>query len=155
MIKTRKATKKDLKQLLDIYIEGTSDERKLQFPNETNTQLTKQLTNERHKAKILFQKELNERSRYWPVVEINGKIVGYGQAYIREGASGIGRVYVKRGFRRQGIGKMLMNHLLDYLKKKKVKEIESYVYTKNKPSLTLHKQLGFRPESYRMVKRIK
>jgi L-amino acid N-acyltransferase YncA len=149
----REATKKDLEIIAKIAVEGEIDEEKLQYPNKTKAQISGYINPDIFR-KILL-KELNEKNRYFVVVEIDNEIVGFGQALIKKNIGKIGRVYINKEFRSKGMGTKLMRHLIDFLKKKKIKEIVSYVYTRNKPSLGLHQKLGFEKEAYKLVLKLK
>lgn len=158
-MKIRKAKKEDLDEITEIYIQGSITEGRLQFPKLSKKYFESDL---RKRQKIIQKqlfKELKEKNRIFVVVELNKEIIAIGQAYIEESEGkrfgGIGRVYVKEKHRGKGIGTNLIKFLLNHLKKLKIKEIESYVYSKNKPSLRLHNKFGFNVGTYRLVKRIK
>ena len=100
-------------------------------------------------------KELNEKNRYFVVIEIDNEVIGAGQASYKKNIGELGRIYIKKEFRNNGIGTKLIKHLIDFLKKKKVKEIESYAYTRNKSSLKVHHKFGFKEEAYKLVLKLK
>ncbi len=149
-MEVRKATKKDLETITKIAVEGEIDEEKMQYSHKTKAQIRKYINPKKFRRDLI--KELNERKRYFLVIEIDNEVIIFGQAYLKKkGIGEIGRVYIKKEFRNKGIGTKLIKHLIDFLKKKKVKEIESYAYTKNKPSLRVHEKLGFKKEAYKLV----
>ncbi len=47
-------------------------------------------------------------------------------------------------YRRHGIGTMLLGYAIQYAKRKKLKFVEDWVDTRNKPALTLYRKYGFR-----------
>jgi len=155
-LKIRKASLKDLEEIYQIYLDGSIDEGRFQFPNISKKKMEKNLDRKEIKKQLL--KELNEKNRLTIVVEICKKVIGFGQAYIEkeegEEYGGIGRVYIKKKFRKKGLGTELIEFLIKYLKKKKIKKIESYVYIKNHPSLKLHKKFNFKLEEYKLVKKL-
>lgn len=144
----RKATKNDLEDLTKIAVDCEIDEEKLQYPDRPIKTIMK-YTNPKIFRKVLLN-EFNEKNRYSVVVEIDNKIVGLGQAILKKDSGEIGRLCIGRGYRNRGIGKELMKYLIDFLRKKKVRLVESFCYTKNKPSLRLHEKFGFVKEAYKL-----
>ena len=153
-MKIRKATKKDLEEIDKIYVEGSIDEGKLQFPNVTLKEMLKQLSKFKTNRIKGWKKELSSKNNCWIVMEENDLIIGFGNAEIKknydykEGI--ITMVYVKRKFRRIGIGQKITKKLISWLKEKKVKYIEAGFYYNNKPSIEMCKKFGFNPISLKM-----
>jgi len=158
-MKIRKAVKKDISKITEIYIEGNIDEEKLQFPKLNKKEIKKDFEKRKKDIKKQLAKELAEKNRLFIVIEDKKEIIAIGQAYIGKDEGkiygGLGRIYIKKEYRRKGIGTKITKFLIDYLKKKKVKEIESYVNTHNIPSLRLHKNFGFKPQIYKLIKKLK
>jgi len=151
VIKMRKATLQDLKKIDEIYVEGSIDEGKSQFPNVSIKELKKDLGKHQTSRRRGFREYLKSKKHYWIVVEENKEIIGFGQAWIKNKDTGITEsVYVDRTFRKRGVGKKIMKELIKWLKNKKVKNIESSCYIKNKSSAKLHEKLGFKPFLVRM-----
>jgi L-amino acid N-acyltransferase YncA len=158
-MKIRKSRNNDFEKILQIYLEGSIDEQRLQFPKKS----VKKIQEEQNKTKPSIVKYLknhfNSKKRIFLVVEEKKEVVGFGEAYVEKAEGqvfgGFGRVYISKEFRGNGLGTKITKKLLEYLKKKKVKKIESYVYINNKLSLGLHDKLGFRKEEYKMVKEFK
>jgi ribosomal protein S18 acetylase RimI-like enzyme len=64
--------------------------------------------------------------------------------YCKENKIGvIYRAYVKENFRRRGIGKLLVEELLKWLRKRKIKFVEVEVESRNKIGIEAYKKYGF------------
>lgn len=145
----RKAGLKDLEEIDKIYVEGSLDEGKLQFPNVSKKEMINQLKKYSTSRKKGFKKEI--KKDYWLVVEKDNSIIGFGQAKLNNKETGmIEKIYIDKKYRKKGIGEKIALKLIKWLKEKKVKHIESDIYWNNKPSIKLHKKLKFKPISLKM-----
>jgi len=116
--------------------------------------MKKDLERKSSKRKRDFKEKLKKRKQYWLIAEINNKIIGFGQVWFKDKEVGkIQKIYIDRKFRRKGIGEKICKELIKWLKKNKIKHIEAGFYWKNKPSIEMHKKLGFRPIS--LIMRLK
>jgi len=150
-MKIRKARKEDLKEIDKIYVEGSLDEGKLQFPNISIKKMAKELESYSKSRTPGFAKEFNSKVNYWIVAIVNDDVVGFGHAFIKSKDIGmLEKVYVSKNFRHKGIGLKIAKELIRWLKKNKIKHIESGIYWNNKPSINFHKKLRFKPISLRM-----
>lgn len=115
--------------------------------------------------KILLH-ALNDKNVYFFIAYSDNLPTGYSKLKIKkinnELIGHIGADFVLGEFRDKGIGKKLMEAMLDILKKKKIKKISVETFKTNKLSIKAHKKLGFRivdakPNSklYRMEKNLK
>ena len=85
------------------------------------------------------------------VAEIDGKIVGSGYARIEKAPdyftyhehSFLGFMYVLPEFRGLGINKLVMDELIDWSKKRGIKEFRLEVYTENKGAIRAYEKAGF------------
>ncbi len=151
MVKIRKAKISDVNRIDEIYVEGSIDEGKLQFPNISLKEIKKDLDKKQNPRRQGFRQYMKSKKHYWIVAEEKGKIIGFGQAWIKNKETGITEsVYVNKRYRKKGIGKKIMGDMIKWLKTKKLKYIESSAYLRNKPSVKLHKKLGFKPFLIRM-----
>ena len=151
VIKIRKAKISDVNRVDEIYVEGIIDEGKLQFPNISLKEIKKDLDKKQNSRRQGFRQSMKSKKYYWIVAEEKGKIIGFGQAWIKNKDTGITEsVYVNERYRKKGIGKKIMGDMIKWLKGKKLKYIESSAYIKNKPSVKLHEKLGFKPFLIRM-----
>ena len=148
----RSAARRDLDTLYQIYLEGALDERRLQYPKKTLQQLRRELRREQERMRRTFRAELAQKRCFWPVALVGNTIAGFGQAFVHGGRGRIGRVYIRRAFRRRGIATALLTQLLSELKRRRVKDVRSSVMSRNSPSLRLHRKFGFRIERYKLVK---
>lgn len=91
------------------------------------------------------------------VTELDKRVVGYVCGDIKEWYPDykIGSVIdlaVKKEYQGKGIGKKLLNSIVDLFKEKNCKEIKIDVHMKNKKAFNLYKSLGFGPWKYEMKK---
>ena len=150
-MKIRKANVSDLRGIDEIYVEGSIDEGKYQFPNISLKEMKKDLDKKQNSRRQGFRRYMKSKKHYWIVAEEKGKIIGFGQVWIKNKDTGITEsVYVDRKYRKRGVGKDLMKEMIKWLKNKKLKYIESGAYLRNKPSVKLHEKLGFKPFLVRM-----
>ena len=150
-MKIRKANVSDLRRIDEIYVEGSIDEGKYQFPNISLKEMKKDLDKKQNSRRQGFRRYMKSKKHYWIVAEEKGKIIGFGQVWIKNKDTGITEsVYVDRKYRKRGVGKDLMKEMIKWLKNKKLKYIESSAYLRNKPSVKLHEKLGFKPFLVRM-----
>ena len=155
-MRIRKARKEDYKKIGKIYFEATVDEVKLQFPKRSKLSIIKEVNKWKEDRIKEFKKEVYSKNNYWLIAEINGKIIGFANADINKNKEGrFTMLYIKREFRRKGIGKKLTTERLKWLKKMNAKNIEAGPYIKNKSSISNLKKFGFKPISIRMVKKLK
>ncbi len=150
----RKANLNDLERIDEIYIEGSVDEGKLQFPNTTINEMIKDLKKFKKERIKGWKKELKSKNNYWIVLEDNNFILGFGNAEIKKNYSHkegtVTMVYIDKKFRRKGLGKKITKKLILWLKEQKVKNIEAGIYYNNLPSMNMCKKLGFKPISLKM-----
>ncbi len=85
------------------------------------------------------------------VAEINGRIVGFiigditGWTYgVPENIGWINAIVVDPEFQRKGIGQMLFNEMIDYLKKAGVKSIYAFVHWRDFNLLRFFDSIGFK-----------
>ena len=150
-INFRKAKKEDFERIDQIYSNGVIDEIQLQYPERSRLSIIRDVNKERKKRLIDWKKELNSQKSYWIVAEKNNKIIGFGNAEIKNKNEGwLTMLYIDRGFRGKGIGKSLTKERINWLKKKKINEIWAGMVIKNKKSINNLKKFGFIPVSIKM-----
>ena len=66
----------------------------------------------------------------------------------------ISNLYVKKEFRKKGIGKKLTQAVIDWFKTKDATALTLEVYEANKAALDFYHQLGFKNHSVKMVRDI-
>jgi GNAT superfamily N-acetyltransferase len=63
-------------------------------------------------------------------------------------------IYVDPDYRRQGIGRALLEHIEDWSKMKGYTQIGLQVFSENKPAIELYQQLGYQPKSIAMMREL-
>lgn len=63
-------------------------------------------------------------------------------------------LYVQREYRRQGIGRALMQYAIGWAKQRGDRQLGLQVFHINEPAIALYSQLGFKPLSLWMIKRL-
>jgi L-amino acid N-acyltransferase YncA len=142
MIEVRPATENDLQQTLDIYNEIIAKSTAI-FQYEPQTIEMRQT----------WFAEKQEKNFPVFVAEENNIIVGFStfgqfrnwQAYKYSVENS---VYVKADQRGKGIGKLLMQPLIDVAKEMKLHTIIAGIVADNEASIALHKQFGFVEVAY-------
>jgi|SRR3989344_3933297 len=148
-MKIRKATSKDLEEIDKIYVDGSIDEGKLQFPKVSKNEMIKDLERYRKNRLKGFKEKLLSNKNYWVVAIERDKIIGFGQAEIKnyEDDSNYGeveKVYIKKEFRKKGIARILVKELIGWLKKEGTKAIGARVYSGNNPLIRFFGKMGFK-----------
>ena len=107
------------------------------------------------KAPEIFSREMIEKIRdsncRLTVAEIDGQLIGFCYSYIShkpkyfklEKFGFVGDLYVEPEYRRQGVGRMLVNDTLGFLSRRKVRQIELLVAVKNTNTIKFWESLGF------------
>ncbi len=90
-----------------------------------------------------FKTDLQNEMAFPMVAEFESKIVGYSNIYIVAGEAQIGNFAVASGFRKRGVGKLLMNEIMDKASENKCHVIFLEVRESNTPAVELYKSYGF------------
>jgi L-amino acid N-acyltransferase YncA len=137
MIAIRKATENDLPQILDIY-------------NDAILNTTAVYDYEPHTLEMRRLWFDTKRRQGFPVfvAEENNEVLGFSsigpfRAWAGYKYSVENSIYVKDGQRGKGIGKLLMQPLIDAAKEMKLHTIIAGIDADNKLSIDFHKQFGF------------
>ena len=77
----------------------------------------------------------------------NGDICGFALAKLKSDTASVAYLVVKQKYQRFGIGKKLMEAMIEYAKAKGCKLIEALVYKDNEKSKKFHKRMDFKPFS--------
>jgi ribosomal protein S18 acetylase RimI-like enzyme len=56
---------------------------------------------------------------------------------------------VAAGHRRQGIGRSLLGHAVDWARESEIEKLELHVFPHNEPAINLYEQFGFEREGLR------
>jgi len=144
IMKTRKATKKDLEAILAL-----SD---LMVKFHTNFDPYYAIYTKYEDPKEFYKKQLAKKNTLYVVTENDKKeIVAFASAYIisipKAKAPSIGVLvanFVKEKYRGMGIGTKQFTYRIDWLKRHHVKYVEMNVDARNKKALALWKKYGFK-----------
>ena len=154
-INIRKAVEKDLKAMDEIYLEGVVDELKTQFPKRSKLSIIREMNQYKKQRVVDFKKDIKSKNEYWVVAEKENKILGFGSAEIKGKEGKLILLYIKKDFRRKGLGRKLTNERIKWLKKKGVKTISAGMLINNKASRNNLESIGFKPTSIRLELKIK
>ena len=92
----------------------------------------------------VFKEELkNPNSKYILALE-KDNIVGFGGIWKAVDDIHITNIVVKKSLRKNGIGSMLLNKLIELSKKENINSITLEVNTKNIPAIKLYEKYGFK-----------
>jgi ribosomal-protein-alanine N-acetyltransferase len=99
--------------------------------------------------KEIFSKEyLLGIFKAWPngtlMAKVNGETVGYVIGKKNEESGLVVSIAVKKEWRRKGIGKELMEKLIENFKKERVKIIFLHVREENREAINFYQKLGFK-----------
>lgn len=154
-MKIRKATIKDFEQIKKIRTEFYLHQTKLDNLNEPNWI--------KRGLGIATSKALKSKRHIFFIAEDKGKIIGYCSGVIDKlprwlklkKKGHLYNVFVKKEYRKKGIGKKLMFSVIDWFKQNKISWIQILVYSKNKNAYKIYKKLGFKDYIIEMNKIIK
>ncbi len=85
----------------------------------------------------------NPAARYWAATTNTGKLVGYISCWLAGREAELIKLAVAPAWRRQGLGRRLIEHLLDYLAATSVEKLFLDVRENNQAALALYSKMGF------------
>lgn len=101
-------------------------------------------------SKNAFLSELLENDRaYYLVAQIGNVVVGYVGVWLIAGEGHITNVAVHPDYRHQGVGRTLMQAIIECARAKKVRRMTLEVRRTNYIAQSLYEQLGFKGAGYR------
>lgn len=152
-IKIRKATSKDIEEVLEIS--------KLLLDFHINLDPYYGIYTKYENHRKYYEAQLKKKNNIYVIAEYDKKVVGLASGYIisipNSKAPKIGVLvsnFVKKEYRHQGIGKMLLDYRIDWFKNKGVKFLETNVDARNKKGLPIWKKLGFKEYQIKFKKEI-
>ena len=90
-----------------------------------------------------IKSELNNPLSYWLVADDNGTFAGYvGSQSVLDSADMM-NIAVAPEYRRRGVGRMLINNLISYLREQKVIALLLEVRVSNMAAISLYQKFGF------------
>ena len=97
----------------------------------------------------VFKSELESDSSHYLVVKDNSKIIGFAGIKVTVPDCDIMNIVVKKDFRNQGIGSLLLKELINLSKSLNVKNLFLEVNQRNTPAILLYNKFGFKKISTR------
>ena len=142
MINIRKVSTKDLDAISNLYMQLNEAE----SPFDNNLDKNYYHTEE-NKQRIL--KEIRSRKQTFLVAEENHQVIGCINGYIDDGPYYIEKVAylnnlcVDKNFRKQGIGKLLINAFYEKMKEQGAKFVKLNAFKGNHPAVSFYEKEGF------------
>mgnify|MGYP000936757697 CR=1 FL=1 len=90
-----------------------------------------------------FRKSLQDNNNIYLVVEEDAKIIAYCGLWGVAGEGQINNVAVDPSYRNQGIGKLMLQALIDMGRSKELTSFTLEVRVSNRPAIALYHKLGF------------
>lgn len=90
-----------------------------------------------------FKQELNSENSYFIVAKNNGEIVGFAGIKVILDEADIMNIVVKKPFRHNGIGSVLLEHLISYAKNLNLKTVTLEVNEHNLSAIKLYDKFNF------------
>lgn len=145
-VKKKKCTGEDLDILQEISIETFNDTFKDQNSPENMKAYLEKAFN-----LIQLEKELSNVSSEFFFVYFNNEIAGYLKVNTNDAQSEemgdesleIERIYIKNQFQRHGLGKYMLNQVIDIAREQNKKKIWLGVWEKNENAIAFYKKMGF------------
>lgn len=97
----------------------------------------------------IFKSELESDSSHYLVVKDNSKIIGFAGIKVILSDADIMNIVVKKDFRNQGVGSLLLKELINLSKSLNIKNLFLEVNEKNTPAISLYNKFGFKKISIR------
>ena len=95
-------------------------------------------------SKISFENSINSKDTIFIVAEKDNKIIGYLGMYLFLEDADISNVAVEKEYRRQHIGRELLEYILSEAKSRGVKNVALEVRETNVPAIRLYESMGFK-----------
>ncbi len=92
-----------------------------------------------------FENEIEKNNlAHYIVLEIDGVIVGYGGAWYIVDEGHITNVAIHNDYRKQGLGKKLVQEMIEKARKANINHMTLEVRKSNIPAITLYERMGFK-----------
>ena len=95
-------------------------------------------------SKELFDEELKREAAHYFVLEVGGKVAGYMGYWEAPEEAHIINLAIGPSFRKQGLGREMMNHCMDYARKRGAKLATLEVRQSNEAAQRLYEKCDFR-----------
>jgi len=154
----RKATKKDLEIIDELYVSNSAEEVKQQFPKKTKKSIFEEFKEHENSRKKSFLAELSQSNVIFVIAEFKNNIVGFGQGIIEQSYGGkmglLDKIYLNKDGRGKGFGTKIAQYLMQEMKKQNIDFFEWRCYNSNQGSVKLAEKLGLKPFSMRFRKKV-
>ena len=100
-------------------------------------------------SQLQFTTSIENSNNLCYCLSLNDKTIGYLIAMLALDSADILNIGIEPNFKRQGHGTALLNHLIEELKKRSIREILLEVRAGNKPAIQFYKKQGFKEISVR------
>ena len=154
-IQIKKATRRHLKDLVDLYIESADEIYKV------NPGYYKKGKETRRSYRSYVQDIMSSRSCLVLIALDGNQAVGYAiasiesrQFYMNQNYGWISDVYVNAQHRKKGISKKLMRYMLRWLREKGVKRVELFVDVKNTRAVKVWKKMGYKEHMKNLYRKL-
>lgn len=91
----------------------------------------------------ILKEELNNPRSYYIIAKKNEEILGFAGIINTVDQYEITNIVVKKNYRKKGVGTLLLNNLIEFVKKNKPEKIYLEVNCNNKSAIALYKKHGF------------
>lgn len=146
-VKLRKAKYLDIEMIEMIYVVNCVDEVKERFPEKKDEEIFESFRSKKNERMKYFEETINSEDSIYFVAEVDNNVVGFGEGFVKKNEGEIlgiiEKVYINNNYRSKGIGKKIVEKLMDFLKFKGVDFFEWRCYSSNTSSLKLAKSFGF------------
>jgi len=153
-MKIEKINEKNLQHALALEEELALFEAKIDKLKKVDTKRKKEI-------KEMFKKKIKDKKAFGVLAKYGNEYIAFLTGWIefkriwRMNIGYLCDLYVKPKYRKLGIGKMLVNEFIRWLKKKKIKYLELDVYYNNLLARKAWSAIGFKPYNLRMIKRLR
>jgi len=100
-------------------------------------------------SKKALEEVLDNPRAYYITAKEEGNVIGYCGAYVILDEGDINQVAVTSAYRGQGVGRKMMQALLERLEQAGAKAVTLEVRVGNRPAIALYETLGFQTEGIR------
>ena len=153
----RKARQSDAKEIARLYLQFWDSHKKIDPLLEFKELLT--LENQITAAK----KDLKKKNNCIFVAVNNSRVIGFIEFFIKKNAKVFGisqygylnSAVTDKSFRKLGVVKQLYSAAAIFLKRKGINYVKTNVYLSNKSAVKVWKRIGFMPQSYTLIKKIR
>lgn len=143
---TRKCTIEDLEILREISVETFKDT----FEDQNSPENMKTYLDRAFNLKQLEEEILNDSSEFH-FIYLNEDIAGYVKLNTNDAQSEtmghdsleVERIYVRRKFHKQGLGKFLINKAIEFAREQNKDKIWLGVWEKNENAIAFYEKMGF------------